>query len=310
LKKIRFFIFVEYVQMAERCFGHNESACSTERIDSMNFYQILWFFLIYSLLGWCSEVGYAASNEGKFINRGFLSGPYCPIYGFGMLTVLFVLSPFQKQLPLLFLGSMALTTAIEFLVGYVLEKIFHEKWWDYSSQPFNIRGYICLKFSLLWGIACVLAIDVVHPWIAAFTMRIPFRGGVVILCILYALMITDLVVTLTDILRLRSHLRMLRKITEELHKLSDTMGGHISDGVLGVVTVNANVQERAQEHIEDGKRKLTESRQKVQERRAALLEKCRAEQARMPRLTHRRLRHAYPSLKKVLEWHEEDKHRK
>ena len=98
-------------------------------------YRFLWIFFIYAFLGWCTEVSYAALVTGKFVNRGFLNGPVCPVYGFGVVIVLAGLAPLEENLLLLFLGSVALTSSLEWLTGFVLEKLFHQQWWDYSDQP-------------------------------------------------------------------------------------------------------------------------------------------------------------------------------
>ena len=136
-------------------------------------YQVIFFFFIYAFLGWCTEVIYAAVNSGKFVNRGFLNGPYCPIYGFGVVAVVLCIYPIKDNLPVLFFGSVILTTLLEFITGFVLEKIFNEKWWDYSDEHFNIKGYICLKFSLMWGLACIIVIRVIHPLIIKFVDFVP-----------------------------------------------------------------------------------------------------------------------------------------
>ena len=116
-------------------------------------YEVLWIFIIYAFIGWCSEVSYAAMDRGIFVNRGFLNGPYCPIYGIGVLTVIVILTPLKRNLLLLYVGSFFLTSILEFLTGFILEKVFHNKWWDYSNKPCNIMGYVCLKFSIFWGFA-------------------------------------------------------------------------------------------------------------------------------------------------------------
>ena len=114
-----------------------------------NFYELVWIFIIYAFIGWCTEVSYAALDRGIFVNRGFLNGPYCPIYGCGVLIVVVLLTPLKKNLLILYLGSFLLTSVLEFITGFVMEKVFHNKWWDYSDKPFNIMGYVCLKFSIL-----------------------------------------------------------------------------------------------------------------------------------------------------------------
>ena len=126
-------------------------------------YETLFLFFIYAFLGWCLEVAYHALVTGQFINRGFLNGPWCPVYGFGASAVLACLLPLRENQFLLFLGSVAVTSAIEWLTGFALEKLFHQHWWDYSDQPFNLNGYICLRFSLAWGVACLVVVDAVHP---------------------------------------------------------------------------------------------------------------------------------------------------
>ena len=110
-------------------------------------YEIAAMFFIYAFLGWCIEVIYCGLNEGHFINRGFLNGPVCPIYGAGGVCVILFLTPIKDNIPLLFVGSAVLTSAMELITGYLLNKIFHARWWDYSDAPFNVGGYICLKFS-------------------------------------------------------------------------------------------------------------------------------------------------------------------
>ena len=104
-----------------------------------SFFELLGMFFIYSFLGWCTEVAFAAVRHGKFVNRGFLNGPVCPIYGFGVLMVVLLLQQLQDNLLILFIGSVIVTSAIEFLTGWILETVFHAKWWDYSQNKFNLK---------------------------------------------------------------------------------------------------------------------------------------------------------------------------
>ena len=112
-------------------------------------YELLWLFFIYAFFGWCIEVVFCGLNEGHFINRGFLNGPVCPIYGVGGVIVVLCLTPIKDNIFLLFVGSALLTSILELITGFALDKIFHARWWDYTDMPFNIGGYICLKFSIL-----------------------------------------------------------------------------------------------------------------------------------------------------------------
>lgn len=104
----------------------------------MTLYEMLLYFFIYGILGWCTEVAFAAAKERRFVNRGFLNGPICPIYGVGVVTVTAFLDPLRDQWVLLYLASTILVTLIEGLTGFVLDRLFHHKWWDYTGMPFNI----------------------------------------------------------------------------------------------------------------------------------------------------------------------------
>ena len=120
----------------------------------MSVYFILLYFFVYGFLGWCTEVAFAGVKEGKFVNRGFLNGPICPIYGVGVAVVVSCLDGLKDNLILLYISSVVLVTALEWFTGFILDKLFHNKWWDYSSMPLNLNGYVCLLFSLIWG--CLL----------------------------------------------------------------------------------------------------------------------------------------------------------
>ena len=96
--------------------------------------RVFLLFLCYSFLGWACETVYCSIGKRKFVNRGFLNGPLCPVYGFGALAVLYFLRPVSDNIPLLFVSGMVLTSVIEYITGYLLEKLFATKWWDYSSR--------------------------------------------------------------------------------------------------------------------------------------------------------------------------------
>ena len=185
---------------------------------------LLWYFILYAFLGWCTEIVYAAVNTGQFINRGFLNGPYCPIYGFGVLFVISLLNPVKNHLLYTFVGSVLITSTIEFIGGYVLEKIFHHKWWDYSEKPFNIRGYICLQFSLIWGLACLVVIDRVHPLIESAVTHIPLLVSQIILAIFCCLLIIDTLSTAKSILKLNKKLEIIDDISLRIREVSDNLG--------------------------------------------------------------------------------------
>ena len=121
----------------------------------------IFFFFVYAFLGWCVEVAYAAITTRELVNRGFLNGPICPIYGCGMTVMIAVLGRFTmpssdmawyQNVLVAFFGGMVITTLVELVGGYILYKMFHTRWWDYSMYRFNLGGFICPRFSLLWGL--------------------------------------------------------------------------------------------------------------------------------------------------------------
>ena len=212
-----------------------------------NFYELVWIFIIYAFIGWCAEVSFAAVDNGKFVNRGFLNGPYCPIYGCGVVIVVAVLTPIKESLFILFLGSMLLTTVLEFLTGFILEKVFHNKWWDYSDKPFNIMGYVCLKFSILWGLACTFIMKVLHPSIYKFITIIPHVLGIILLSIIMTAFFIDLGVTVSIILKFNKRLKLMDEVAQKMHQLSDEIGENIYEGVTTVKEKSEEVQDKAGE---------------------------------------------------------------
>ncbi len=195
----------------------------TMLLNELSLYQILAYFLIYSCLGWCVEVIYAAVTTGELVNRGFLNGPVCPIYGFGMILVLFALTPLEHSVLLLYIGGVILPSALELVGGWLLYKVYHTRWWDYSDYPFNIGGYICLEFCLLWGVGTLVMMKAVHPAIASLFALIPPVVGLILMLLLYLVYAADLVVTLVTAKGLVQDLETLEKVGDSIHAISDAM---------------------------------------------------------------------------------------
>lgn len=230
-----------------------------------NFYELLYLFLIYAFFGWCMEVAYAATERGIFVNRGFLNGPYCPIYGCGMVIVVELLYPLRDNSLILFVGSFLLTSILEFFTGFFLEKIFHNKWWDYSDLPFNIKGYVCLKFSIYWGLAGMFVVDIVHPVIYGFVSHIPFLVGAIILSISMAVFVFDCGITVSTILKFNKRIKMLDEIAQQIHKISDEIGENIFENV-------ENAKEKGEE-FQKKREYFQKKREELELRHRELLEK-------------------------------------
>lgn len=237
--------------------------------------QILNFFLIYSFLGWVVEVAYHGVCQGVVVNRGFLNGPVCPIYGFGMLLILYVLLPISDNLLVLFLGGMLLTTAIELFGGWALEKLFHMRWWDYSKEPFNLHGYICLKFSLAWGMGVVAIVKIIHPIvhnISSFILRTPLKFVLIPLMILF---VVDIIATVATIMNLKKELRTLEHLAKEMREFSDSMteviGGkahemdvRFDEGRVQAALGRAELKQQLEERRELAEKELEERKRQVE----------------------------------------------
>lgn len=185
-----------------------------------SFYQLLWLYMIYSFIGWCGEVVVAAVKRHRFVNRGAVSGPFCPIYGLGAVVVA-VFFPELKGNPLfLFLGGMVVNTFVEYVTGRIMEMSLHKKWWDYSDQKFNLGGYVCLKTSVLWGICTVLMIYVLNPVFTGLVGLIPKLWGEIILWVLFGLLIVDFIGTVIAVWGLKKKNGRIDQIREGLGRTS------------------------------------------------------------------------------------------
>ena len=127
--------------------------------------QWMLFFYIYCFFGWIIESTYVSVCTGNWVNRGFMRGPVIPIYGTGAVIVLFAVIPFRTSPILVFIVGTVAASILEFVTGFVMERIYKVRYWDYSDKPFNLCGYICLFNSLCWGVLSILLIYLVHSWI-------------------------------------------------------------------------------------------------------------------------------------------------
>ncbi len=213
----------------------------------MTLYQILWYFVIYSFAGWCVEVIFHAMKAHRLVNRGFLNGPVCPVYGFGVVLVFAAVhlivdgsggSLQDVSIIMLYPIGVFLTTMVELLGGYMLDKTFHARWWNYSSERFNFRGYICLKFSLIWGLGVVFLVKLAHPIIDRATVGfLPEAIGIWIVLVLCIAYFADFVVSVLIMLKLNRSLEELDQIQKDMRIVSDQItkllaGGSIAAEVL------------------------------------------------------------------------------
>ena len=174
-------------------------------------------------MGWCCECVYCSIPAGRFINRGFLNGPLCPVYGFGALAVIHCLTPVDFSLPLLFVCGLLVTSALEYFTGWLLETIFHAKWWDYSNMRFNIHGRVCLLNSVLFGLLGVFVMRVLHPFVGRMVGSLSFVTLIWFASALTTLLAVDLFLSVRTALQLSGKLDALRDALEDARARTDAV---------------------------------------------------------------------------------------
>ena len=162
-------------------------------IDS---YELLMWFLMYSMMGWLVESIYMSICNKKLTNRGFARGPFCPIYGVGALTAYFVLRPYSYNNILLFLLGSLCATTLEFLTAMLMKKIFGEIWWDYNEKPFNYKGIICLESSIAWGFYTIFLFMFLQNIVVGLVAAIPRPLGRIAGSLIMVLFLLDFVTSL------------------------------------------------------------------------------------------------------------------
>ncbi len=173
-------------------------------------------FIAYSFLGWLCETVYCSVPKRKFVNRGFLNGPLCPVYGFGALLVILLLGPWAQSIPLLFAGGLVFTSALEYITSILLEKLFHIKLWDYSGKLLHINGRVCLKNSVLFGVLSVLLMRLLHPFVLDVLARLPQAAATWISTGILLVFAADIVVSVRTVVQLSGKLAELERLFNEI----------------------------------------------------------------------------------------------
>lgn len=158
---------------------------------SYNYDTLFLLFMLYSIMGWLLEVTCKLIEKHKFINRGFLIGPYCPIYGHGAILMILLLSKYQSDPLLLFTMSIVICSILEYFTSYIMEKVFKARWWDYSRRKFNINGRICLETMLPFGILACLVMYVLNPFFESKINLLPDLAVLIIAGILFVIYLVD-----------------------------------------------------------------------------------------------------------------------
>ena len=184
-----------------------------------SFLQWLLFFYLYSLIGWCFESVYVSIKKRRLINRGFIRGPFLPLYGSGAIVMLFVSRPFSDQILYLFLAGMIGATLLEYITGVLMESLFKVRYWDYSNLKFNYQGQVCLSSSIAWGGLTVLMTRVIHQPIERFVLTLDQTYLSVLATILTILIAVDFALSFRAALDLRDILIRMEHAKEELFRM-------------------------------------------------------------------------------------------
>lgn len=180
-----------------------------------NFPNLFMLFMIFSCCGYVCEIICSSIKQKKLVNRGFLCGPYCPIYGVGALFILFILKRFESDPVLVYLLGAIITTALEYVTSFILEKIFHNKWWDYSDEKFNINGRVFLFNSLLFGLGSLVIIYTGYDLATKFISLFSYNFLTIISYILLILFIIDCIYSFIIAYNLRNRLIICEELKQE-----------------------------------------------------------------------------------------------
>ncbi|MGG5317362.1 putative ABC transporter permease [Enterococcus sp. AZ072] len=176
---------------------------------------VVLLFFCYSLIGWVWETIYCSIKAKKFVYRGFLLGPITPIYGFGVLGVLYFIAPYQNNELVVFCLAFILITALEYVTSFLLERLFHASLWDYNQVPLNINGRVAVPVSIFWGICCLLIVEVVNPRLMLLAANWSDRFGIFLPIGLLMLISFDLGFTLSSVPAFRRGLNELNEAIQE-----------------------------------------------------------------------------------------------
>ena len=249
-----------------------------------NLQEWLLFFFIYCFLGWCWESCYVSAKKRQWVNRGFMKGPFLPIYGFGALSVLIATLPVRPFPVLVFVFGMIGATALELVTGICMEKLFHVRYWDYSNQKFNFKGYICLTSSIAWGAFSLAMIYGFHKPIEKLVLSIPFVWLDILTTVLTVIVAADFAISFKTAMELRAILDSMARIKDEMKRLqkrAEVIEAFLADDfhdakenfkeemlerkdnlMEGLQERKENILEGIQERKEDAKAQLQEIREK------------------------------------------------
>lgn len=209
-----------------------------DMITAINYFLYL---MIYSFLGWGCESAYISFGRKKFVNSGFMHGPFCPIYGFGAIFVILMLSWLDNYPLLVFILGIIITSLIEYFTSWLLEMLFHIMWWDYSQRKFNINGRVCLRNSFLFGCMSIFVIYFLHPSVSSFVGSISISLRQLIAIVLFLYLVTDIILSTLQLISFKQQLSVFEAKLEEIKGLLSSQ----------IPEFNFNVKEKIESFMEN-----------------------------------------------------------
>ena len=209
------------------------------------------YFIFYSVLGWVLETIYCSVGQKRFVRRGFLAGPLCPIYGIGTLLIILPLAKFKDSLPLFVIISVVVMTALEYFIGWLLEITTGLKYWDYSRFKLNIKGRVCLLNSIIWGFLAYAVMFWLHPPIERLFAKIPYNTQVTLAWILAVLLVLDIAYTMHKLAVMARLLKKVEDLREQLEEQFEALDldkdGHLNKNELHLAY--QRLRERSKLHL-------------------------------------------------------------
>ena len=226
-----------------------------------SWYQWLTFFFIYCFFGWIFESTYVSLKKRQFVNRGFLRLPLLPLYGTGAVMMLWVSLPVKDNLFLVYVSGVVAATVLEYVTGWGMERLFKMKYWDYSNQRFNVKGYICLSSSIAWGFLTILLTEVIHRPIERYVLGLPLMVDLVCVIVVSLLFAADTAESVKAALDLAKVLDAMTNMRAELDDIQ-----------VQKALLKAETAQRMEEAREEASQKLGQVRSEAASRTSALKE--------------------------------------
>lgn len=193
----------------------------------MNLFMYFVLFMFYSFFGWCVEVVFTLYKDKTLVNRGFLMGPYCPIYGYGCVLIILLLKRYLNDPFALFVMSVVICSILEYVTSYLMEKLFKARWWDYSDRKFNINGRICLETLIPFGIMGCIIMYLINPFIVNLMLKIPGIIIKIISIVIFILFLIDNIVSFSIISKI--HISTKNMVTDNTEEISRKVKEYISN---------------------------------------------------------------------------------